>query len=228
MVKRDRNIFASLMLLNGEADGMITGLSRSYNNALEDVVKVIPTQAGKILFGLSILLRKGRTIFIADTTINELPTPEEMVDIAIQAAAEARRMGQVPRVAFVSFSNFGNPLKEKANRMREAVTLLDNRDDIDFEYEGEIQADIALNADLLAKYPFARLTEPANILIMPGLHSANISSKLLKEVGGGVLIGPVLCGLDNHVQILSMGATESDILNLAAIGVHRPNSSDEE
>ncbi len=221
MVKRDRNIFASLMLANDEGDGLITGISRSYSNALDDITKILPNEEGKLLFGLSVLLKKGRTIFITDTSINELPTPEEMVEIAIQTAKEARRMGHVPRVAFLSFSNFGNPMKEKAERMREAVRLMDNNPEVDFEYEGEVQADVALNADLLAEYPFARLTEPANILIMPGLHSAHVSSQLLKELGGGILLGPILCGLSKPAQIVSMGATESDILNLAAIGVHR-------
>lgn len=221
MVKRDRNIFASLLLLNNEVDGMITGLSRSYSNALEDVIKVIPPEREQILFGLSVVLHKGQTIFIADSSINELPTPQELIDIAIQSAKEARRMGHTPRVAFLSFSNFGNPMKEKAERVRAAVALMEERRDVDFEFEGEMQADVALNPSLQLMYPFSRLTEPANILIMPGLHSANIACKLLKEIGGGIVLGPILCGLSKPVQIVNMGATESDILNLAAIGVHR-------
>lgn len=224
MVKRDRNIFASLMLQNNEGDGMITGLSRSYLNALEDIAKVIKQESNTIMFGLSILLSKERTMFIADTTINELPNAQEMVEIAIQSAKEARRMGHKPRVAFLSFSNFGNPMREKSQTIRDAVALMDQRSDIDFEYEGELQADVAVNADLLERYPFARLSEPANILIMPGLHSANIASKLLKELGGSTLIGPVLCGLEKAVQIVSLDARESDILNLAAICVHRSHN----
>jgi malate dehydrogenase (oxaloacetate-decarboxylating)(NADP+) len=221
MVKRDRNIFASLMLSAGEGDGMITGSSRHYLSVLDDVRKVIKREGKKRIFGISVLVIRERTIFIADTTINELPTAEELVEIAIQSAAEARKMGHTPRVAFLSFSNFGNPLKEKADFVRDAVKIMDSRNDIDFEYEGEMQADVALNEVLLTKYPFSRLSEPANVLIMPGLHSANISSKLLKELTGGMLIGPILCGLERPVQIVNIDARESDILNLAAICVHR-------
>lgn len=221
MVKRDRNIFASSMMENGEADSMITGLTRPYINALDDITKIIAKEDDKILFGMSILLAHDKTIFIADTNINELPTPEELVDIAIQAADEIKHMGYEPRVAFLSFSNFGSPMREKAGRIREAVKLMDARDDIEFEYDGEMQANIALNSELLKLYPFCRLTAPANILIMPGLHSANIASKLLQELGGGTLIGPVLCGLSKPVQIIPMGSRESDILNLSVLGAHR-------
>jgi malate dehydrogenase (oxaloacetate-decarboxylating)(NADP+) len=221
MVKRDRNIFASLLLADKVGDGLITGLSRAYLNSLDDINKVIKPEPKKMVFGMSVILSGGRTLFIADTTINELPTAEETVEIAIQAAAETRKMGHIPRVAFLSFSNFGNPYREKAERIREAVRLMDSRTDIDFEYEGEMQADIAINAELLKMYPFARLSEPANVLIMPGLHSANIASKLLQQIGDGNLIGPILCGLERPVQIVSAGAKESEILNLAAICVHR-------
>ncbi|MDF3047409.1 MAG: bifunctional malic enzyme oxidoreductase/phosphotransacetylase [Candidatus Midichloriaceae bacterium] len=221
MVKRDRNIFASLMLNAGEGDGMITGSSRHYLSVLDDVRKVIKREGKKRIFGISVLVIKERTIFIADTTINESPTAEELVEIAIQSATEARKMGHTPRVAFLSFSNFGNPLKEKADFVRDAVKIMNSRSDIDFEYEGEMQADVALNEVLLSKYPFSRLSGPANVLIMPGLHSANISSKLLKELSGGMLIGPILCGLERPVQIVNIDSRESDILNLAAICVHR-------
>jgi len=221
MVKRDRNIFSSIMLENGEGDGLITGLTRPYIASLDDITKVIDKSPDEILFGLSALLCKGRTIFIADTTINEIPTAEEMVEIAMQAAKEVRHLGHEPRVAFVSFSNFGNPMREKAQRVRDAVALMDKRDDVDFEYDGEMQANVALNADMLKLYPFSRLTQPANVLIMPALHSANISAKLLQELGGVTLIGPILCGLGKPVQIMTMGSRESDILNLAALCSHR-------
>lgn len=220
LVKRDRNVFAALMLQNGKADAMITGLTRSYISSLEDVQKVIQTREDAQLFGMSIVVAKKRIIFIADTTINEIPTSEELANIAIQAAAEARKMGHEPRVAFISFSNFGNPMREKAERIRQAVKLLDKRTDIDFEYDGEMQANVALNEEMLKLYPFCRLSAPANIIIMPALHSANIASMLLQELGGGTLIGPVLCGMSKSVQIVNMGSRESDILNLAAIGAY--------
>ena len=221
MIKRDRNVFSAMLLKSEVGDGMITGLSRSYLNALEDILKVVQKDQTKNMFGISLILNGDKTLFIADTTINESPTIEELVEIAVQSAAEARKMGHVPRVAFLSFSNFGNPCTEKAEKMRQAVKMMDLRNDIDFEYEGEIQADVAINHDLLKLYPFARLTQPANILIMPGLHSANIASKLLKEIASSRLIGPILCGLKHSVQIVNQDARESDILNLAAICVHR-------
>jgi malate dehydrogenase (oxaloacetate-decarboxylating)(NADP+) len=142
------------------------------------------------------------------------------VEIAIQTAEEARSMGHEPRVAFISFSNFGNPMREKAQRIREAVALLDKRE-VDFEYDGEMQANVALNPELLKLYPFVRLSQPANILIMPALHSANIASKLLQELGGGRLIGPIFCGAKEPIQIVQMGSSESDILNMAAFAVYR-------
>lgn len=221
MIKRDRNIFSSMMLECGEADGMITGITRPYIQSLEDVTKSIDKQPGKIMFGLSVLITKDRTIFLADTTINEIPSSEELVEIAIQSAKEVRHLGHEPRVAFISFSNFGNPMREKAQRIRDAVALMDARTDIDFEYDGEMQANVALNKEMLKMYPFCRLTQPANILIMPALHTANVSSKLLQELGGGTLIGPILCGLSKPVQITIMSAKETDVLNLAAIGAHR-------
>jgi malate dehydrogenase (oxaloacetate-decarboxylating)(NADP+) len=221
MVKRDRNIFSSIMLQNGEADGMITGTTRPYISSLEDVTKVIDKEPDKILFGLSAMLCRGRTVFIADTTINELPSSEELVQIAVDSAKELRHLGHEPRVAFISFSNFGNPMREKAQRVRDAVALMDKRTDIDFEYDGEMQANVALNPEMLKLYPFCRLTQPANLLIMPALHSSNISAKLLQELGGATLIGPILCGLSKPAQILTMGTRETDILNLAALCAHR-------
>ncbi|MBS0236291.1 MAG: NADP-dependent malic enzyme [Proteobacteria bacterium] len=220
MVKRNRNIFAAMMLENGEADAMLTGLTRSYFASVEDVMKVIDPEPGKDVFGLSIVTTRDRTLFIADTTINELPNPEEMVRIAIQVAAEAKAMGHEPRVAFLSFSNFGNPMREKAERMRQAVALMDTME-VDFEYDGEMEAHIALNPEALKMYPFCRLSKPANILIMPGLHSANIVSNLLQELGGYTMIGPVLCGMKKQVQVLQMSAKDSDVMNVAALAANR-------
>jgi malate dehydrogenase (oxaloacetate-decarboxylating)(NADP+) len=220
LVRRERNVFASMLLEHGLCDGIVTGLTKSYLACVDDIKKVINPKPNKILFGLSVMIAKDKTIFIADTTINEIPNSQELVDIAMQAAEEAKTMGHDPRVAFISFSNFGNPMREKAQRIREAVTLMDKRN-VDFEYDGEMQASVALNPELMRLYPFCRLSKPANILVMPALHSANISSKLLQELGGGKLIGPILCGMEKSIQIVPMGATESDILNMAAFAAYR-------
>jgi malate dehydrogenase (oxaloacetate-decarboxylating)(NADP+) len=215
LIKRDRNIFAAMMLENGEGDAMITGLTRSYIDSLNDITKVIECKPGKILAGLSVMLAKGRAIFLADTSVNEIPTSQELTDIAIQTAEEVSKMGYKPRVAFTSFSSFGSSIREKAQRIRDAVSIMDTRN-VNFEYDGEMEINVALNAELLKLYPFCRLSEPANVLIMPALHSASISSKLLSELGNGVVIGPILCGLQKSVQIVQMGAGVADILNLAA------------
>ncbi len=218
IVKNDRNIFAACMVACGDGDAVVTGLTRGYNQTLENICKVIDHKPGKRVFGISVMIGKDQnTVLISDTTVHALPSAEELADIAVQTAAEARLMGHEPRVALLSFSNFGNPLHEKAARVRDAVAVLDSRN-VDFEYDGEMGADVALNYKLMQQfYPFSRLTGPANVLVMPALHSANISSKLLQEIGGGTLIGPLLVGLEKPVQILQMGATVSDILNIAAM-----------
>jgi malate dehydrogenase (oxaloacetate-decarboxylating)(NADP+) len=216
MVKNDRNVFAACMAQCGDADAMITGLTRNYNDSLDDILKVVNAKPGKMVFGLSMMIAKGKTVFISDTTVNELPTPDELADIAIQTAEEARKMGHVPRVAMLSFSTFGNLVRNRSTEVREVVEILDSCD-VDFEYEGEMAADVALNPELMKLYPFSRLSGPANVLIMPALHSANISSKLLQELGGGTVIGPMLIGLEKPVQIVRMGASVSEILNMAAL-----------
>ena len=215
LVNQDRNVFAACMVAQGDADAMITGLTRSYYVALDDICRVLDPRPGERLLGLSIMVARGRTIFISDSTVHELPTPIELADIACQTAAKAREMGHQPRVALLSFSNFGNPPREKAVRVREAIEVLDSRP-LDFEYDGEMSADVALNPELLALYPFCRLSGPANVLIMPALHSANIATKLLQELGGGTVLGPLLMGLQKPAQIVQMGATVSDIINMAA------------
>ena len=162
-------------------------------------------------------------MFIADTSVHELPTAVELADIAVQTAAKARQFGHEPRVALLSFSNFGNPLREKAERVRDAVDELDQRKvmgrgNIDFEYDGEMQANVALDFQLMReRYPFCRLTGAANVLIMPALHSADISAKLLQQLGGGTVIGPILIGMGRPVQIVQPGATVSDLVTAAAI-----------
>lgn len=219
LVNQDRNVFAACMVANGDADAMVTGLTRNYHDCLNDVLRVIDPRPGHRIFGLTILVARGRTVFIADTSVHELPDTNTLADITIQTARAVRRMGVVPRVALLSFATFGNPPVSKAARIREVVLELDRRQ-VDFEYDGEMGADVALDPDLLALYPFCRLKGPANVLIMPALHSANISYKLLKQLGGGTVIGPLLEGLAHPVQIVPMNATVSDVLNLAAIAAH--------
>ncbi len=211
----DRNVFAACMVAYGDADAMVTGLTRSYLASLEKVMRVLDPETGSRLFALTILLAQGRTVLIADTAVNETPSAEELADIAVQSAAKARQMGHEPRVALLSFSTFGYPKAEKATRVREAVRLLDERG-VGFEYDGEMAADVALDPELQALFPFCRLSGPANVLIMPGLHAANIASKLVQKLGGGTAIGPLLIGLEKPVQIVQLGANVSDILNLAA------------
>lgn len=216
MVKNDRNIFASCMLECGHGDAMMTGLTRSYNRALENIARVVDSNPGEFPFTISMLVSRARTVFIADTRVQELPSAEELADIAERTARKARQMGHEPRVALLSYSNFGNPMREKSERIRDAVKILDRRK-VDFEYDGEMAADVALNAELMALYPFCRLSAPANILIMPALHSAHIASNMLQELSGGATIGPILCGMDKPVQIALMNASVADLINLAGV-----------
>lgn len=216
MVKNDRNIFASCMLECGHGDAMITGITRGYHRAMENISRVIDTKAGELPFAMSMIISKQRTVFISDVAVQELPSAEELAEIAILTANKARQMGHEPRVAFLSYSNFGNPMKEKSERIRQAVKILDQRE-VNFEYDGEMSADVALNKELLSLYPFCRLKEPANVLIMPALHSAHIASNMLEELGSCTNIGPILCGAAKPVQIVQMDASVADIINLCAI-----------
>jgi malate dehydrogenase (oxaloacetate-decarboxylating)(NADP+) len=223
LVNQDRNVFAACMVQLGHAHALVSGLTRSFSTTFEEVGRVIDPLPDRRVFGLSIFLSRGRTVFIADTSVHELPSATELADIAVQTAAKARQFGHEPRVALLSFSNFGNPMREKAERVRDAVDELDQRKvmgrgNIDFEYDGEMQANVALDFALMReRYPFCRLTGPANVLIMPALHSADISAKLLQQLGGGTVIGPVLIGMAKPVQIVQPGATVSDLVTAAAI-----------
>jgi malate dehydrogenase (oxaloacetate-decarboxylating)(NADP+) len=220
MVNQNRNVFAACMLAQGQADAMVTGLTRSFGVAYDDIARAIDPAPGHRVFGLSIMVLRGRSVFVADTSVHELPTPEQMADIAIQTAAKARALGQTPRVALLSFSNFGSPMREKARRIREAVRALDSLD-VDFEYDGEMQANVALDFDLMRRiYPFCRLTGPANVLIMPALHSANIASKLMQSSDDATVIGPVLLGLSKPAQIVRFSATVNDLVTAAAFAAH--------
>ncbi|HKY80034.1 MAG TPA: NADP-dependent malic enzyme [Sphingobium sp.] len=216
MVNRDRNIFGALLVTMGIADAMITGLTRPFGQTLREVKRVMDPAAGRTPFGIHVIVAKDKTVFLADTTVNERPSASELADIAEGTVAVARRMGHDPRVAFLSYSNFGNPPGSHLANMREAVRILDERD-VDFEYEGEMTADAALNPAVMKNYPFSRLSGPANILVMPGLQSANISAKLLRELGGTTMIGPMLVGMDKSVQIATMSSNASEILTLAVL-----------
>ena len=222
MVNTDRNVFASGLLKMGIADAMITGMTRPFAQSMKDVRRVLDTAPSKLPFGMHMLVGKNRTVFLADTTINERPTPEELVIIATEAASVAKRMGHEPRVAFLSYATFGNPEGRFVERTRDAVHILDDMENVPFEYDGEMAPDAALNPKIMALYPFCRLSAPANVLIMPGLQSANISAKLLREIGGTTSIGPILLGMEKPVQIVPMTAIAPDVLTsavLAAAGV---------
>jgi malate dehydrogenase (oxaloacetate-decarboxylating)(NADP+) len=217
MVNQDRNTFAAAMLALGEGDAMITGTTRPFSQSLAQVRLVIDEEEGAVPFGISVVVGRHRTVLIADTAVTERPTPEQYAAIAIRSAAFARRMGQDPRVAFISYTTFGNPPGRHIEGIREAVKLLDTIV-TDFEYEGEMGPDVALNHEMQAKfYPFSRLTGPANILIMPGLQSANISAKLLRAIGGESVLGPYLLGMALPVQIAPMTASSADLVTLAVL-----------
>ncbi|KJV65675.1 NADP-dependent malic enzyme [Ehrlichia muris] len=213
-VKTDRNVFAACMLACGDGDVLITGMTRGYSASINDVQKVIGSQG--VVFGLSVIVMKERTIFVADTAIHESPTPEQIAEIAVQASMQAKKMGYEPRVGLISSSNFGSHSQEDAKKMRKAIKILDSYN-VGFEYDGEMSVDTALNSELLTLYPFCKLTGEANILVMPTLHSASISSKLLQRAAGVSVIGPILIGLEKPVQVVQMSSSVSEILNLTVL-----------
>ncbi len=221
MVNQDRNIFAACMVATGDADAMVTGLTRSAADCLEDIGKAIDPVPGRIAFGLTLMLgMRGSTIFIADTLMHFRPSAAELADIAVGAAGAARNLGHEPRVALLSHSTFGDPMHHAAEVMREAVAMLDSRG-VDFEYDGEMSPDVALEPALRALYPFCRLTGPANILIMPGLHSAHITSRLAPRLGGGSTIGPLLIGMSHPAQIAPMDSSVSQIVDMAGLAAYQ-------
>ena len=222
-VTYDRNVFAASVVAAGHADAMVTGVTRHYSVALADVRNVIDVKPGERVIGVSIILDRGRTVFVADTNVHEMPSSEELADITVQTAAVARRFGYEPRVALLAYSTFGQPWGERSQRVREAVDILDRRR-VDFEYDGEMNADIALDLERMARYPFCRLRGPANVLIMPAIHSASIATTMTEVIGGATVIGPLLVGLSKSVQIASLGAKMSDIVNMAALAAYNISS----
>ncbi|TNM66309.1 NADP-dependent malic enzyme [Aliirhizobium smilacinae] len=223
LINNDRNHFAATMVAVGDADAMVTGTTRNYASALADVRRCIKTKPGHRVIGVSIVVARGRTIFVADTAVHDQPNGEDLADIATEAARVARRMGYEPRVAMLAYSNFGQSVGERSEQVREAIKILDSRR-VDFEYDGEMAADVALNAARMEQYPFCRLSSTANVLVMPAIHSASITTRMLQEIGGSTLIGPLLVGLDKSVQITQMGAKDSEIVNMAAIAAYNAGS----
>jgi malate dehydrogenase (oxaloacetate-decarboxylating)(NADP+) len=219
LVNQDRNHFAACMVALGDADAMVTGVTRNFSVALEDVRRCIDPKPGHRVIGVSLVLARGRTVLVADTAVNEMPDAADIADIAIEAARVARALGYEPRLALLAFSTFGHPPGERSQRVQEAVRLLDKRR-VDFEYDGEMAADVALNMELREAYPFCRLSGPANVLIMPAFHSASISTKMLMELGGATVIGPLLVGLDRSVQIVSLSANDAQLVNMAALAAY--------
>jgi malate dehydrogenase (oxaloacetate-decarboxylating)(NADP+) len=219
LVNQDRNHFAACMVALGDADAMVTGVTRNFSVALEDIRHVIDPKPGHRVIGVSVVVARGRTVLVADTAVTEMPAAHEIADIAIEAAGVARRLGYEPRLALLAFSTFGHPQGERSARVMEAVKILDGKR-VDFEYDGEMAADVALNPELMTVYPFCRLSGPANVLVMPAFHSASISTKMLQELGGAMVIGPLLVGLDRPVQIVQLGAKDNQLVNMAALAAY--------
>ncbi|MEO0999929.1 MAG: phosphate acyltransferase, partial [Pseudomonadota bacterium] len=220
LASRDRHAFAALMVAHGHADGMVTGATRKSAHVIDQIGHVFDVTPGDGAVGVSAILHEGRLVLVADTLIHEWPDDEDLADIAERAAEVARCLGLEPRVAFCSFSNFGYPVSERAEKMNHAPAVLDRRG-VDFEYDGEMTADVALNAEVLATYPFCRLSGPANILVMPARHSASISVKMMQELAGATVIGPILTGIHRQVKLTPTTSTVTDILNMAVMAAGR-------
>ncbi|MFT0891621.1 NADP-dependent malic enzyme [Pseudochelatococcus sp. G4_1912] len=219
LINQDRNHFGAAMVVHGHADAMVTGATRNYHTALKEVMRVIDTRPGHRVIGVSIAITRGRTVLIADTAITQLPTSEDLAAIATEAAGVARRLGYDPRVALLAFGTFGQPRGNGSAHVHEAVRILDQQR-ARFEYDGEMSAEAALNAEALSLYPFCRLKGPANVLVMPALHSASISTQMLQELGAATVVGPLIVGLNKPVQILPIGAKDTDIVNMAALAAY--------
>jgi len=220
LAARDRHVFSSLMLAHGHGDGLVTGATRKSAHVLGLINTVFDAGAADGAVGVTALLVKGRIVLIADTLVHEWPDEEDLADIATRAAGTARSLGMEPRVAFVSFSTFGYPVSERAIKMNQAPHVLDARG-VDFEYDGEMTADVALNPDIMAQYPFCRLSGPANILVVPARHSASISVKMMQQLGDATVIGPILSGVGKPIQLCSATSTANDILNMAVLAACR-------
>lgn len=223
LINQDRNVFGACMVALGHADGMVTGVTRNYATSLSDILLVIDKREDVRPIGVSIVIGKQGPMLIADTSVTEMPGAQDLAEIAISAAKAAKKLGFTPKLAFLSYSTFGNPPGERMEKVRDGVALLDAMGDVDFEYDGEMAVDVALNPEARRLYPFCRLTGPANVLVMPAIHSASISTKMAAALGGATVIGPLLVGLTSSVQIAQLDATAQDIVNLAAFAAYNTN-----
>jgi malate dehydrogenase (oxaloacetate-decarboxylating)(NADP+) len=219
LVANERNVFAALMVVHGYADAVVSGVTRNWTSVYQDIHRVLDAETGRHVIGVSLALLRGRAVLVADTSVHDMPTSEQLADIAVEAARAARKFGIEPRVALLAYSTFGQPRGERSDQVHQAIQILDERG-VDFEFDGDMAADVALNRDLMRHYPFCRLTDTANVLVMPAFHAASISTKMLKELGGATIIGPILVGLSHPVQICLFGAKDTDIVNMAAIAAY--------
>jgi malate dehydrogenase (oxaloacetate-decarboxylating)(NADP+) len=224
LINQDRNVFAACMVACGHADGLVTGVTRNYATSLEDIQHAIDPRKDVRPIGISIVIGKQGPMIIADTSVTEMPGAQDLAEIALSAAKAAQRLGFTPKLAFLSYSTFGNPPGERMEKVRDAVAILDRQGNVGFEYDGEMAVDVALNPDARRLYPFARLSGPANVLVMPAVHSAAISTKMAAALGGATVIGPLLVGLKSSIQIAQLDATAQDIVNLAAFAAYNPNA----
>jgi len=225
LVANERNVFSALMVAHGHADGLVTGVTRNWTNVYDDIHRVLDEEPGRHVIGVCMVLLRGRAVLVADTSVHDMPTAAELANIATEAARAARNFGIEPRVAMLAYSTFGQPRSERSDQVRQAVAILDERQ-VDFEYDGDMAADVALNRDLMRHYPFCRLSDTANVLVMPAFHAASISTNMLKELGGATVVGPILVGLSHPVQICDFGAKDSDIVNMAAIAAYEAGRRD--
>ncbi len=219
LIRNDRVIWASCMVSCGDADGAVTGNTRRFGASLDKIKQVIDPRPGEIMFGLNMVVSKGKTIFVGDTSVNEYPSSEELAEIAISSARVVRLFGFVPRVAFVSHSTFGQPVTNRTKHIKKAVDILKDKN-VNFEFDGDMQPDVALNEEYRELYPFSNIVGNANILIMPGQHSAAISYKMMKTLGGAKVIGPLLVGLGQPIEIAPLRSSTPEIINLASVAAY--------
>ena len=219
LVRNDRVIWSSCMVECGDADAMVTGNTRRYSSSLKKVTKVVDARPGEIMFGLNMIVNKGKTVFIADTTVHEYPTSNQMAEIAISASRVVRLFGFDPKVAFLSHSTFGQPITSRTKHIRDAVDILKNMK-VDFKFDGDMQPDVALSEEYKDLYPFSEIVGKANVLVMPGQHSAAIAYKIMKTLGGAKVIGPLLIGLGRAIEIIPLRSSTSEILNLASVAAY--------